>query len=141
MYKILFYLFFWKKWLTIFQKVLTPFRKQFLWNKQLFDAKILIKRLLSLIVNCSKNYGSPTSVTKSKFASNIAIPIRPNENDCTLKVSHLYNMISLSISYWLCWIFILFFFFPFKNATFYNFLYMTVCYQRYPTPKRNLRYL
>ena len=31
-----------KKWLTIFDKVLTPFWKRFLWLKQLFDAKILI---------------------------------------------------------------------------------------------------
>ena len=31
-----------KKWLTIFDKVLTPFWKTFLWLKQLFDAKILI---------------------------------------------------------------------------------------------------
>ena len=31
-----------KKWLTIFDKVLTPFWKTFLWLKQLFDAKLLI---------------------------------------------------------------------------------------------------
>ena len=31
-----------QKWLTIFDKVLTPFWKTFLWLKQLFDAKILI---------------------------------------------------------------------------------------------------
>ena len=36
-----------KKWLTIFDKVLTPFFKTFLWLKQLFDAKIIIQ--------CSKN--------------------------------------------------------------------------------------
>ena len=30
-----------KKWLTIFDKVLTPFWKTFLWLKQLFDAKLL----------------------------------------------------------------------------------------------------
>ena len=35
---------FWqKKWLTIFDKVLTPCWKTFLWLKQLFDAKILIQ--------------------------------------------------------------------------------------------------
>ena len=28
-----------KKWLTIFDNVLTPFWKTFLWLKQLFDAK------------------------------------------------------------------------------------------------------
>ena len=31
-----------KKWLFIFDKVLTPFWKTFLWLKQLFDAKLLI---------------------------------------------------------------------------------------------------
>ena len=31
-----------KKWLTIFDKVLTPFWMTFLWLKQLFDAKLLI---------------------------------------------------------------------------------------------------
>ena len=31
-----------KKWLTIFDKVLMPFWKMFLWLKQLFDAKLLI---------------------------------------------------------------------------------------------------
>ena len=34
------FLLFDKKWLTIFDKVLTPFWKTFLWLKQLFDAKI-----------------------------------------------------------------------------------------------------
>ena len=33
--------FFDRKWLTIFDRVLTPFWKMFLWLKQLFDAKIL----------------------------------------------------------------------------------------------------
>ena len=37
--------FFDKKWLTIFDKVLTPFWKTFLWLKQLFDVKLLIQRL------------------------------------------------------------------------------------------------
>ena len=36
-----------KKWLTIFDKVLTPFWKTFLWLKQLFDATQSIKRLSS----------------------------------------------------------------------------------------------
>ena len=36
-----------QKWLTIYVKVLTPFRKTFLWLKQLFDANILIPRLSS----------------------------------------------------------------------------------------------
>ena len=34
-----------KKWLTIFDKVLTPFWKKFLWLKQFFVAKILTLRL------------------------------------------------------------------------------------------------
>ena len=36
---------FWQKWLTIFDKVLAPFWKMFLWMKQLFDAKLLIKKI------------------------------------------------------------------------------------------------
>ena len=39
-----------KKWLTMFDKVLTPFWKTFLWLKQLFDAKLLIQRLSSFSV-------------------------------------------------------------------------------------------
>ena len=39
-----------KKWLIIFDKVLTPFWETFLWPKQLFDAKILIQRLSSFSV-------------------------------------------------------------------------------------------
>ena len=42
-----------KKWLTIFEKVFTPFWKTFLCHKQWFDAKVLIERLSSFIV--SKN--------------------------------------------------------------------------------------
>ena len=41
---------FYKKWLTIFDKVLTLFSKMFLWLKQLFDAKLLIQRLSSFSV-------------------------------------------------------------------------------------------
>ena len=32
----------------IFEKVLTPFWKRFLWHQPFFDAKVLIKRLVSL---------------------------------------------------------------------------------------------
>ena len=39
-----------KKWLTSFEKVLMPFWKRFLRHKQLFDAEIIIKRLLSFSV-------------------------------------------------------------------------------------------
>ena len=39
-----------KKWLTIFDIVLTPFWKTFLWLKQLFDVKILIQMLSSFSV-------------------------------------------------------------------------------------------
>ena len=66
-----------KKWLTIFNKVLTPFWKTFLWLKQLFDAKMLIQRL---IFQCSKNYGTPRRVTRLKVAPNMADAISLNEN-------------------------------------------------------------
>ena len=39
-----------KKWLSIFDKVLTPFWKTFQWLKQLFDAKTSIQRLSSFSV-------------------------------------------------------------------------------------------
>ena len=39
-----------KKWLTILNKVLTPFWKTFLWLKQLFDAKLLILRISSVSI-------------------------------------------------------------------------------------------
>ena len=59
-----------RKWLTIFDKVLTPFWKMFLWLKQLFDAKILIQSCdeytKTIIFQCSKNYGTPTCVTRLK---------------------------------------------------------------------------
>ena len=38
------------KWLTIFDKLLTPFCKTFLWLKQLFDETISIQRLSSFSV-------------------------------------------------------------------------------------------
>ena len=41
---------FYKKWLTIFDKMLMPFWKTFLWLKQLFDATQLMKRLPSFSV-------------------------------------------------------------------------------------------
>ena len=66
-----------KKWLTIIDKVLAPFWKTFLWLKQLFDAKLLI---LTIIFQCSKNYGTPTRVTRLKVAPNMAEPISLNEN-------------------------------------------------------------
>ena len=40
-----------KKWLTIFDKALTPFWKTFLYLKQLFNAKLLISRLPSFSVS------------------------------------------------------------------------------------------
>ena len=40
-----------KKWLTIFDKALTPFWKMFLYLKQLFNAKLLISRLPSFSVS------------------------------------------------------------------------------------------
>ena len=40
-----------KKWLTIFDKVLTSFYRTILWLKQLFDAILSIKRLSSFSVS------------------------------------------------------------------------------------------
>ena len=39
-----------EKWLTIFDKGLTPFWMTFLWVKKIFDAKLLIQRLSSFSV-------------------------------------------------------------------------------------------
>ena len=66
-----------KKWLTIFDKVLTPRWKTFLWLKQLFDAKILIQRLSSFSV--PKFWHSDTC-NRLKVAPNMADPISLNEN-------------------------------------------------------------
>ena len=68
------YVLFDKKWLTVFDKVLTPFWKMFLLLKQLFDAK-----LLNIIFQCSKNYGSLTCVTIFKVTPNMADMINLNE--------------------------------------------------------------
>ena len=62
------YVLFDQKWLTIFDKVLTPFWKMFLWLKQSFDAKIWIQRLSSFTV--------PRRVTRLMVALNIADPVQ-----------------------------------------------------------------
>ena len=66
-----------KKWLTVFDKVSTPFWKTFLydWNNYL----ILNYYLKTIIFQCSKNYGSPTRVTRLKVAPNMTDPISLNE--------------------------------------------------------------
>ena len=66
-----------KKWLTIFDKVLTPFWKTFLWLKQLFDAKILIQRLSSFSV---PKITALNTCNQVKVAPNIVDPISVNEN-------------------------------------------------------------
>ena len=60
-----------------FEKVFTPFWKTFLRHKQLFDAKVLIKRLSSFIL--SKIWSSDTCF-KVKRCTNLADPISLNEN-------------------------------------------------------------
>ena len=67
-----------KKWLTIFDKMLMPFWKMFLWLKQLFNAKISVHQ--TFIVQCSKNYGTPTVVTRLKIAPNMVNLINLNKN-------------------------------------------------------------
>ena len=60
-----FELFDWKKKMffkTTFDKTLMPFWKTFLSLKQLFDAKVI--NLKTTIFQFSKNYGSPTRVTR-----------------------------------------------------------------------------
>ena len=65
-----------KKCLTIFEKVLMPLWKMFLWMKQLLDAKLLIQ---TIIFQCSKEYSSPTQVTRLKVEPNMADPISLTE--------------------------------------------------------------
>ena len=72
-----------KIWLTIFDKVMTPFCKTFLCLKQLFDAKTI--NLKTIIFQFQKKKkkkkkGSPTRVTRLKVALNMADPISLNEN-------------------------------------------------------------
>ena len=63
-----------KKWLAIFDKVLTPFWKTFLWTET--NVWCYTINLKTIIFQCSKNYGSPTCVTSLKVAPNMADPIR-----------------------------------------------------------------
>ena len=60
---------------NISDKALTPIWKTFMYLKQLLNAKLLISRLPSGIFQCSKNYGSQTSVTRLNVAPNMADPI------------------------------------------------------------------
>ena len=78
-YKILCFLT--KKWLTIFDKVLTPFWKTFLWLKQLLDAlKYWFKDYHLSHLSVFQNYDSRTRVTRLKVAPNMADSISLNEN-------------------------------------------------------------
>ena len=54
---------------TIFDKALTPFE----------NVSVSIINSKTTIFQCSKNYGSPTRVTRLKFAPKMADPIRLNE--------------------------------------------------------------
>ena len=48
----------------------------------------------TIIFQCSKIYGNPTRVTSLKFATNMAIPISPNEKDLNVRwviMSFLYD--------------------------------------------------
>ena len=66
-----------KKWLTIFEKVLTPFWKMFLWQTIIQCTSI---NWQTIIFHCFKNYVSPTRVTRLKVAPNISDPLSLNEN-------------------------------------------------------------
>ena len=54
----------------------------FLWPKQAFDATINLK---TTIFQCSKNYDSPTRVTRLRDVQNMADPIVLTKTDCSLK--------------------------------------------------------
>ena len=73
-----------KKMLTIFDKVLSALWETFLWLEQLLDAKLS----MLIIFQCSKNYGSPTCVTRLKVAPNMADPISLN-NEKTLALKQM----------------------------------------------------
>ena len=75
-----------EKMVSHFDKLLTPFWKTFLWLKQFFDAKLLIKRLSSFSVPKTSKH-SPTCVTRLKVAPNMADPISLNEEVVALKPS------------------------------------------------------
>ena len=67
---------FWQKWLTIFDKRLTPFWMTFSWLKQMFDVNLLIKHY-HLSVFQILRYS--IRVTKLKLEPNMAVPISLNE--------------------------------------------------------------
>ena len=69
---------------------MTPFCKTLLQLKPLFDGKLLIVRRLSL---CSKNYDSPTCVTRCK--------VTPNKADPT-SMKHLVSSLKFCISEFFC---------------------------------------
>ena len=60
-----------KKWLTIFDKTVGRH-----FGRGSYDIN---NNLVTIIFKCSKIYGSPTNVTRLKFATNVAIPISSNE--------------------------------------------------------------
>ena len=80
-----------KKCLTIFEKVLRPFLKTFLWHKQLFNAKILFERL---IFHCSKNanwYSITMKDHSLRFLEKRTI-FSPFKNNFCYKVSNFYHI-------------------------------------------------
>ena len=62
--------------LSIFDKNLTPFWETFVKVKLFSNAKLL----RTIIFYCSKNYGTPTLVTRLKVAPHMTDPISVNEN-------------------------------------------------------------
>ena len=63
-----------KKWSTIFDKVLTPFWKTFLWLKQLFDAKILIKHA-NCVFFLNFSIQVPSMFGKKCFGTNLSLTL------------------------------------------------------------------
>ena len=67
-----------KQWLTIFWQSVDAILKDFSVTKTIVWCQII--NLNTYTFQCSKNYGSPTRVTRLKVAPNIAYLISLNEN-------------------------------------------------------------
>ena len=102
-----------KKWLTILEKVLTPFWKTFLSLKQLFDVKILIQSISSFIVpNISPTSGTRLKLQQANLAIGHIVCTRSNKNKfvdqnssdppkCVLGLLGNFEQCHVTRQYWL----------------------------------------
>ena len=69
---------FWQKVVNNFWQSVDAILEKFLWLKQLFDTKNINSN--TIILQCFKNYSTPTREIRLKVAPNMTDPISLNEN-------------------------------------------------------------